>query len=69
MNTEPNAVLGMIFILIIVLVYFLPGIVGFSKGKNNAGAIFILNLFLGWSFIGWIVALIWATANDPKIIG
>lgn len=45
--------------------YFLPSIIGYSKA--NAGAIIVLNLFLGWTFIGWVVALVWAMTNDqPK---
>jgi hypothetical protein len=43
--------------------YFLPTIVGYSK--SNAGAIFLLNLFLGWTFIGWVVALVWASTTEP----
>ena len=29
----------------------------------NEGAIFVLNLFLGWSLIGWVVALVWALSS------
>jgi len=44
--------------------YFLPTIIGFRK--SNAGAIFALNLLLGWTVIGWIVALVWSlTAETP----
>ena len=53
---------SLFWFLLIIFVYFLPSIAG-SK-KKNAGAIFILNLFLGWTFIGWIIALIWATMKD-----
>lgn len=42
--------------------YFLPSIVG--RAKRNFPAIFMLNLFLGWTVIGWIVALIWASTAD-----
>jgi len=28
--------------------------------NNNTHAIFVLNLFLGWTFIGWVLALVWA---------
>ena len=38
--------------------YFLPTIVG--RDKRNAGAIFTLNLLLGWTLVGWVVALVWA---------
>lgn len=48
----------------IMIVYFIPTIIGYSKKKKNSGAIMMLNIFLGWTFIGWVVALIWATTND-----
>jgi len=54
-----------IFIVImIILFYFLPTIVGFENKKKNAQAIFALNLFLGWTLLGWVVALIWAFTKD-----
>ncbi len=40
--------------------YFFPTIVAFAVGNPNALAIGILNFLLGWSVIGWVVALIWA---------
>lgn len=43
--------------------YFLPTIVGWNK--RNAGAIFALNFFLGWTLIGWVVAIVWAMTYDP----
>jgi len=42
--------------------YFLPTITGYKK--KNAGAIFALNLLLGWTFIGWVVAFVWAATVD-----
>lgn len=48
-----------------LFVYFLPTIIG--KRKVNAVAIFALNLFLGWTFIGWIVALVWACTEDSAM--
>jgi hypothetical protein len=30
-------------------------------------AIFVLDLFLGWTLIGWVIALAWSVATDtPK---
>lgn len=40
--------------------YFLPTIIAMLRKKKNAGAIFALNLFLGWTFLGWLGALIWS---------
>ena len=43
------------------LIYFFPALIG--KHSNNAQAILILNLFLGWTLVGWVVALVWAAAK------
>lgn len=48
----------------IFLAYFAPAIVG--RNKANASAIFWLNFLAGWTFVGWIVALVWALAVDQK---
>ena len=53
------------FILLAILAYFLPSITGHNK--RSAGGIFLLNFFLGWTFIGWIVALLWACASDVPV--
>jgi hypothetical protein len=44
--------------------YFLPSIIALARSKRDLLAIFLLNLFLGWSVIGWIVALVWAAKSD-----
>jgi hypothetical protein len=49
-----------------ILLYFLPTVVATWRGHRNPLSIFILNLFLGWTFIGWVVALVWATTNDRE---
>jgi len=51
-----------IVIGIVLVIYFLPTIIGFSK--KNAVAIFALNLLLGWSFLGWVIAFVWALKKD-----
>lgn len=55
--------------LLLLALYFLPSILGWKK--RNAGAIAVLNFLLGWTVIGWIVALIWAITNDapdPRVV-
>ncbi len=51
-----------------LLMYFLPTIIAIARGKRDVGAIFVLNLFLGWTMIGWIVALVWALKHDPVVV-
>lgn len=45
-------------------VYFIPTIAGWYK--RNVTAIFVLNLLLGWTLIGWVVALAWACTEDSE---
>jgi hypothetical protein len=46
--------------------YFLPSLIALARSKRNTLSIFFLNLFLGWTLVGWVVALIWAVkADDP----
>jgi hypothetical protein len=51
--------------LVCAALYFLPTIIGLHK--RNAGAIFGLNLLLGWTLVGWVVALVWALTTDPAV--
>jgi hypothetical protein len=46
------------------LLYFLPSIIGHRK-QAFAG-IFLVNLLLGWTVIGWIVALVWACTAEER---
>jgi len=55
----------MILVIVILILYFLPSIIG--RKKRNALSIFVLNLFLGWSLVGWVVALIWAVAKEESL--
>jgi hypothetical protein len=50
------------------VMYFLPTIIAAIKSKHDTLAIFLLNFFLGWTVIGWFVALIWAAKNDAPVV-
>ena len=63
-----KAITVIIGILLCITIYMLPAGIGIIRGRSNAGAIFVLNLFLGWTLIGWVVALVWAVADDNKKI-
>jgi hypothetical protein len=49
------------------VLYFLPTLVAVVREKYDKVSIFLLNFFLGWSLIGWIVALVWACKNDRVV--
>jgi hypothetical protein len=56
------------FLGLLFLLYFLPSIIALARSKRDLLAIFLLNFFLGWSVIGWIVALVWAAKNDAPVM-
>ena len=54
---------------IVTLGYMLPWAIAATRGKSNAGAIGWINLLLGWTGIGWIVALVMAcTAHQSSAV-
>lgn len=53
--------------VIVLALYFLPSIIAASRKKKNTGAIFVVNFFLGWTLIGWVVALAWSVTHEEKI--
>jgi len=44
--------------------YFLPSMIAVHRGHRNGMAIGVVNLFLGWTFLGWVVTLAWACTNN-----
>lgn len=55
---------ALLFIILFVVFYFLPLFVAVIKNKRNMLAISMLNLFAGWTLIGWLAALIWACLEE-----
>jgi hypothetical protein len=51
------------------VMYFLPSILALARSKRDTTAIVLLNFFLGWTMIGWVVALVWAVKTDvPAVV-
>jgi Superinfection immunity protein len=48
--------------------YFLPSIIALARSKRDIVGILLLNLFLGWTMIGWVVALVWALKTDYIVV-
>lgn len=71
MNAAPTSV-NLVHLLIVLAVtfvllgvpYFIPTIIAYSRKKANRLAILALNALLGWTIVGWVVALVWALKID-----
>lgn len=59
--------LGLIVIPLGLAIYMLPTIIG--RKKKNIAAIALINILLGWTLIGWIVALVWGLTKDSDPVG
>ena len=58
---------GLVLLLLIgPLVYFLPSIIAFRRKHRNRVAILVINIFLGFTGIGWVAALVWAVYRETE---
>ena len=55
----------MSFFLFICAMYWLPTLIAVVRRTPSALGVAVFNFFLGWTVIGWIVALVWALAASP----
>ena len=47
-------------------VYFIPTIISTIRRTKRDAGIFLLNLLLGWTFIGWVGALVWSISDNTR---
>lgn len=56
-----------ILIPIFIIFYLLPTVIARTRRHKNILPIFVLNILLGWTFLGWVVALVWSfTAQEER---
>ncbi len=63
-----NPVFGLILIMFLIGMYLLPTFVALDRNVVNKWSVVIVNVFLGWTLIGWVVALAMSvrTQREPK---
>ena len=52
-----HIIMLLVMLLVSTIIYFIPTIVAGSRNVQNTGSVFVINLFLGWTLVGWVVAL------------
>ena len=62
--------LWIILLLIVPVlgIHFLPAIISGVRHTRNFGWILVVNIFLAWTVIGWIIALVWACLDQPSYL-
>ena len=64
---DPAAgILAIVIVLLLsivgLVIYFLPSLIAILRNHHQWGSIGVINLFFGWTFIGWVVSLAWAVS-------
>ena len=67
-SSAAGGVLVLFGFLVLVGLYFLPTIIAFRRHVPNAGSVAVINTFLGWSLIGWVVSLAMASRSAPPAV-
>lgn len=60
---------ALVLLAVLLIVYFIPSIIAYKRWHNNGTSIFILNLLLGWTFLGWVACLVWSLSSDTQPAG
>jgi Superinfection immunity protein len=69
-SMEVIALLAMIALVLIVLaLYWLPSIVGYHRRSPNLIRVVVTNALLGWTLVGWLVALVLAARTPATALG
>jgi len=56
-----------ILIILGIVAYWVPSMVAVGRRRQipNVGSVIVINLFLGWTVVGWVVALAMAVRSRP----
>lgn len=65
-NLLIGILLAFLAFTLFICVYLLPTFIAYRKDKKDKLAILLINIFLGSTFIGWVIALVWALTTDKK---
>jgi hypothetical protein len=56
--------IGLMFLFLPALAaYFVPTIIALVRRARNSLAIVLINIFAGWTFLGWVAALVWSIVD------
>jgi hypothetical protein len=61
-----NGALGAIIWIAVIAAYWTPSLVAGIRHVPNSGSVVVINLFLGWTLVGWVVALAMACRSHPQ---
>ncbi|HEF0063491.1 MULTISPECIES: superinfection immunity protein [Citrobacter] len=57
---------GFMFLAVLLVLYLIPSVIAYRRWHRNFKPIFALNIFLGWTFLGWLVCLVWSLSSNTQ---
>ncbi|AXF01533.1 superinfection immunity protein [Paraburkholderia hospita] len=62
-----------VVVAVLLVLHFVPSVVAALRDHHHLAAIVALNILLGWTFLGWTIALVWSLMNqrnqEPPLAG
>lgn len=64
-DNTAGVIVAWVFSIIAIAGYWVPTVVVLLRRAPNRWQVIVVNVFLGWTVIGWIVALVMAVKPKP----
>lgn len=52
--------------VVMIVIYFVPLMVAVRRDMQKVAGVAVLNILLGWTLIGWVIALVWAVSGERR---
>jgi hypothetical protein len=66
-SSSGGAVAALLLLVVGVGLYFVPTIVAITRKVTNQGSVAVINFFLGWTLVGWVMALAMACRTSSLV--
>ena len=63
---EDPSLTSVMAVIALISCYFMPTFVALLCDKHEAGSVALVNFFLGWTVIGWLLAFVWAASGKTR---
>lgn len=57
---------GLVLFTVLLIPYIIPSVIAYRRWHRSYKAIIALNILLGWTFLGWVVCLVWSLSGDTE---
>lgn len=62
-----SGITAIFMVILLAWLYFLPAFVAWWRFHPNKAPILIINLFFGWTLLGWVICLAWSFSQIKTV--